>query len=172
VVAFFVVHAVNMLLQAMLLVDQLAVSLGMLAVGLLLAGLLLQPGRPRRVWRVNRAAAVGVVAAALVAGGVVARPVLPELSLFEWAEVVSAVVPALIVLVGAVRMRRSRLTAFRTFKTAILFIIFVTQFFAFYHQQLVAVFGLFVNIVIWLTLRSMIQQEQRFGRADRTRVVG
>jgi hypothetical protein len=65
------------------------------------------------------------------------------------------------VLLGILRLRRSRLDAYRTFKTAILIIIFVTQFFAFYHQQLIAVFGLALNIVILATLRTMIHQEER-----------
>jgi hypothetical protein len=56
-----------------------------------------------------------------------------------------------------------------TFKTAILIIIFVTQFFTFYHQQLLAVLGLFGNIVIWLTLRAMIHQEQKLV-AERSRL--
>jgi hypothetical protein len=59
------------------------------------------------------------------------------------------------------RLRRSRLQAYRIFNAAVLFIIFVTQFFAFYRRQLVAVFGLGANILVWITLRTMIQQERR-----------
>jgi hypothetical protein len=80
---------------------------------------------------------------------------------FEWAGVISSVVPALVVLLGVARLRRSRLQAYRIFNAAVLFIIFVTQFFAFYQRQLVAVFGLAANILVWLTLRTIMQQERR-----------
>jgi hypothetical protein len=160
-IAFFVIHSINILLQAMALVDQVAVSLGLVVVGLLVAGLLLRPGQPERDLRVAVPVAVIVLASALVGGALLARAVLPGLTLFEWAEIISALVPGLLVLLGILRLRRSRLDAYRTFKTAILIIIFVTQFFAFYHQQLIAVFGLALNIVILATLRTMIHQEER-----------
>jgi hypothetical protein len=161
VIAFFVIHSVNAVVQAITLVNQLAVSLALFIGGLLLAGVLLRPGQSERAERTGPPAAALVVGATLIIGAVLAHRVLPELSIFEWAEVVATVVPALIVLLGVWRMRTSRLAAYRTFKTAILIIIFITQFFAFYHQQLIALFGLFVNIVIWATLRTMIQQEER-----------
>jgi protein-S-isoprenylcysteine O-methyltransferase Ste14 len=101
---------------------------------------------------------------AIVAGATIGQQTTSRLSFFEWGDLISAVVPALFVLLGVFRMQRSRLEAYRTFKTAVLIIIFVTQFFAFYHQQLIAVFGLLVNIVVWVTLRSMIQQEERLVR--------
>jgi hypothetical protein len=78
-------------------------------------------------------------------------------------------VPALFVLVGIVRMRRSRLDAYRTFKTAVLIIIFVTQFFAFYHQQLLALFGLAVNILIEWLIGPDAAQVNRARTRHRTR---
>ena len=100
-------------------------------------------------------------ALALLAATWLARGVLPALTPFQWTEVAATVAPALLILIGLVRLRRSRLDAYRTFKTAILVMIFVTQFFAFYHQQLTAVFGMFASIVVWVTLRSMIHEEER-----------
>jgi hypothetical protein len=126
---------------------------------------LLHPHSSARVTRLSKPAAVAVVAVAIVAGATIGQHTTSQLSFFEWGDLISAVVPALFVLLGVFRMRRSRLEAYRTFKTAVLIIIFVTQFFAFYHQQLIAVFGLLVNIVVWVTLRSMIQQEERLVRA-------
>jgi hypothetical protein len=163
VIAFFVVHSVNAVLQAITLVSELAVSLLLFIGGLLLSGLLLRPGQRGRRERIGPPAAAGVMAVTLLLGAALAHRVLPDLTLFEWAEVVSTIVPALFVLLGVLRMRRSRLHAYRTFKTAVLIIIFVTQFFAFYHQQLIAVFGLALNIMIWATLRTMIQQEERLA---------
>jgi hypothetical protein len=163
VIAFFVIHSVNAVLQAITLVNQLAVSFTIFICGLVIAGVLLRPGQSEKQARVGPPAAAGVIAVTLLVGVVVAHRVLPELSVFELAEAAATIVPALIVLLGVLRMRRSRLHAYRTFKTAILIIIFVTQFFAFYHQQLIAVFGLGLNIVIWATLRTMIQQEERLA---------
>jgi hypothetical protein len=163
VIAFFVVHSVNAVVQAITLVSELAVSLLLFIGGLLLSGVLLRPGQPGRLERIGPPAAAGVMILTLLLGAALAHRVLPGLTLFEWAEVVSTIVPALFVLLGVMRMRRSRLHAYRTFKTAVLIIIFVTQFFAFYHQQLIAVFGLALNIVIWATLRTMIQQEERLA---------
>jgi hypothetical protein len=161
VISFFVLHSANAVLQAMTLVNELAVSFALFIGGLLLAGVLLRPGQSAERQRTGPPAAAGVMVVTLLAGAAVAQQVLPRLSLFEWAEVVFTIVPALFVLLGVLRMRRSRLHAYHTFKTAILIIIFVTQFFAFYHQQLLAVFGLAVNIMILATLRTMIQQEER-----------
>jgi hypothetical protein len=160
-IGFFVLHAVNTVVQTMLVLRELAAALALLAFGLLLAGALLHPARSDRATRISLPAAVAVLAAALLAAAAVASRLLPYLSFFEWAELVSSVVPALFVMVGIVRMKQSRLEAYRTFKTAVLVMIFVTQFFAFYHQQLLALFGLTTNILVWLTLRGMIQQEER-----------
>ncbi|HEX6132608.1 MAG TPA: hypothetical protein VFZ24_01420 [Longimicrobiales bacterium] len=166
VVLFFVAHSVNAIFQSLLIVRQLTASLVLLIGGLLLAGLLLRPDSPDRVTRIGLPGAIAVLGAALLAGAAIAHRVLPELSFMQWAELTSSVVPALFVLLGIARLRRSRLQAYRTFKTAILLIIFVTQFFTFYHQQLLAVLGLALNIVIWVTLRAMIQEEERLARAD------
>jgi hypothetical protein len=161
VVIFFVAHSANALIQAMTLVRQATASVVLLLAGLFVAGALLHPGNPERITRVSVPAALGVMALALVGGAAVGHRALPTLSFFEWADLISSVVPALLVLVGIARLRRSRLEAYETFKRAVLIIIFVTQFFTFYHQQLLAVIGLFGNIVIWLTLRGMIHQEQK-----------
>jgi hypothetical protein len=167
VIAFFVVHAVNMLLQAMRIMEHIAVSLATFVAGLIVAALLLNPDHSGRRLRVDRLLASAAVLTGVIAGLLLARDVLPALTAFEWAEILAATVPALIVLLGVMRMRRSRLEAYRTFKTAILIIIFVTQFFTFYHQQLLAMLGLTVNILIWVTLRSIIQQEERLGQGAR-----
>jgi hypothetical protein len=163
VIVFFVLHAVNMLFQAMALLEHLALSLAVVVAGLVTAALLLNPEHSGQRLKLDRLLAAGAVIAALALSLYLARHILPGLSLFGWAEVLAHVAPALIVLIGVTRIRRSRLEAYRTFKTAILIVIFITQFFAFYHQQLLAMLGLTFNILVWLTLRSMIQQEERFA---------
>jgi hypothetical protein len=164
-IGFFVLHALNTILQSVLVVRELTASLLLFGFGVLLASILLRPGASGPLARHGVAAAAVVLSAALLAGAVVAHRLLPMLGFLEWAELVSSVVPSLFVLVGIVRLRRSRLDAYRTFKTAVLVMIFVTQFFAFYHQQLLALIGLTGNILVWLTLRGMIQQEERLRAA-------
>jgi hypothetical protein len=171
-IGFFVLHALNTILQAVVVMREFTASLllfgfGLLLASVLLASVLLRPGPAGqrvdsgRAARLSVPAAAGVVVVALLAAAVVAHRLLPMLGFMEWAELSSSVVPALFVLVGIARLRQSRLDAYRTFKTAVLVMIFLTQFFAFYHQQLLALFGLTVNILVWLTLRGMIQQEER-----------
>jgi hypothetical protein len=165
VITFFVVHSLNSVLQSVALFNQLATALVLFGAGLIAAGVLLRPAQTERRMRLGPLVAAAVVLFVLIAGAVTARAVLPGLSVFGWAEVVSTVVPALVVLLGVLRMRHSRLAAYRTFKTAVLINIFVTQFFAFYHQQLVAIFGLAANIIVWLTIRHVIHLEQQVVRS-------
>jgi hypothetical protein len=87
-----------------------------------------------------------------------------ELSTFNWVELLLSLVPALLVLAGVVRMPVSRLAAYRLFHAAVLVIIFVTQFFAFFHDQFAAVLGLAANLVVLATLRYMIHEEARYRR--------
>jgi hypothetical protein len=168
VVTFFIIHSLNSIVQSMIVLRAVHRVAGVvLSAGLILAGVLLRPGQPDRATRVSMPVAVAVVVAALVASAALAHQLLPRVSFFEWAELASSVLPALFVLVGITRMRRSRVEAYRTFKTAVLMMIFITQFFAFYHQQLLAMAGLTINILVWLTLRNMIQQEERLRIAAR-----
>jgi hypothetical protein len=77
----------------------------------------------------------------------------------EWAVTLSSVVAGLLMLVGLVRLRHSRLAAYRWFERGILVQIFVTQVFEFAQEQLAGVLGLVVNLVLWISLRSMIRAE-------------
>lgn len=166
IILFFIAHSVNALIQAMLMVRQAAPSLVLLIAGLVVAGALLLPGGPPRGTRPRLPAALAVLAAALAGGIAMAQRALPALSFMQWAELTASAVPAAFVVLGIARLPRSRLLAWRTFKTAILIIIFVTQFFTFYHQQLLALFGLAFNILVWVTLRTMIHQEERLRAGE------
>ena len=68
-------------------------------------------------------------------------------------------VTAVLVLIGFLRWRRSRLAAYRWFSRALLVAIFVTQFFAFYNNQITQVFGLAVLLLTYAAVRSMINRE-------------
>ena len=77
----------------------------------------------------------------------------------DWATIISSGVSGSLVVVGVVRLRHHRLSAYRWFERGILVQIFVTQVFEFAHEQLTGVFSLVVNILIWVALRSMIRAE-------------
>ncbi|HEY0077245.1 MAG TPA: hypothetical protein VGB73_01260 [Pyrinomonadaceae bacterium] len=83
-----------------------------------------------------------------------------NLSFIDKAEIFFSLLSGVLVLWGIVRMRRSRLAAFRLFERSILVSIFLTQVFAFYKEQFSALAGLFLNIAILLALRYMIERER------------
>jgi hypothetical protein len=83
---------------------------------------------------------------------------------FDWGELIFSIVPAVLVLFGVLHMPKDRLSAYRMFHRAVLVLIFVTQFFAFYHHQFAATVGLFWNIIVLVTLRYVIHEEVRFRR--------
>ena len=85
---------------------------------------------------------------------------VPRFEIAEWGEVVSSGVANIVVVVGLLRLRESRLAAFKIFRLALLMLIFFTQFFAFYRSQLVAGVELAVNLLIYGILRYMIDQEE------------
>jgi hypothetical protein len=72
------------------------------------------------------------------------------------------VFPALssaLVVVGIGLLPHSRLAAYQMFQRAVLITVLLTQVYAFYEDQLLAVAALFINVIILLALRSMIGQE-------------
>lgn len=77
----------------------------------------------------------------------------------EWAMAISSLVGSLLILAGVAHLRHDRLRAYRWFERGILVHIFVTQVFEFDQQQLAAVFGLAVNVLLWISLRQMIRAE-------------
>jgi hypothetical protein len=77
----------------------------------------------------------------------------------EWATVISSGVSGALIVVGVVRLRHHRLDAYRWFERGMLVQIFVTQVFQFAQEQLVGIFGLAFNILVWISLRVMIRAE-------------
>ena len=82
----------------------------------------------------------------------------------KWGELVSAMAAGGFVLLGGILIKRSRIKAYQMFKYALLISIFLTQFFRFYSEQLSAVVGLFVNIIVLVTLQYMIDEEDRINK--------
>ena len=75
-------------------------------------------------------------------------------------QVASALAAGVLVVIGILRWRHSRLAAYRWFERAVLVTLFINEFFAFYRQQLTAVFGLAIVLVTFVTIRLLIREEQ------------
>ena len=83
-----------------------------------------------------------------------------ELSFAGWGEIVSDLAVGAFVVLGLVRIRRSRLAAYRMFARAVLVSIFLAQMFAFYRIQFWAIAGLGAVVIIWGVLQYMIGEEE------------
>ena len=82
-------------------------------------------------------------------------PTFPRL-----AELFFSGVSSVITFIGIVRFRRDRLFSYRIFKFSVLISVFLTQFFAFYTDQLLALSGLAANLIILATLNYLIFLEK------------
>jgi hypothetical protein len=84
-----------------------------------------------------------------------------DLGVIEMASLASSVLSAAFVVVGIGRLRRGdRAGALREFDRALLVAIFVTEVFAFVESQFGAVFGLAVDLLLWITVRCLIDAER------------
>ncbi|MAG15954.1 hypothetical protein CMO88_02740 [Candidatus Woesearchaeota archaeon] len=70
------------------------------------------------------------------------------------------------IIIGLLKIKKSRTNAYKMFKRAVLVAIFLTNFFTFYQQQLTALLGFAGNILILLTLRYMISEEEEFKESS------
>jgi len=77
----------------------------------------------------------------------------------EWAIVVSSGVSGALIVVGVMRLRHHRVSAYQWFERGVLVQIFVTQVFEFAQEQLAGIFGLAFNVLLWVSLRVMIRAE-------------
>ena len=86
----------------------------------------------------------------------------------DWARFAGSSISAILIIAGIVFMARSRLTAYQMFHRAILVSILLTQIFAFYEYQFLALIGLFFNVLVLFALRYMINRERNKenGKAD------
>jgi hypothetical protein len=86
--------------------------------------------------------------------------------LIQEADVGFAALASALVFLGAVILPRSRLTAYRSFKLAMLISIFLTEIFEFYDIQFGALFGLGFNIVGLLFANALILREKERQRLE------
>ena len=83
----------------------------------------------------------------------------------------AAVVAGVFVVIGIVRLRHHRLSAYRWFDRALLLRILVVQVFLFHQQQFAATLGLAVDLFVWVMLRSAIAiEEQRLELVEEDRL--
>lgn len=165
VIGFFIAHSVVMLGKTLVTVEGAWPLVALLSLALVLVPAVLRSYRSREGGRRRRLTVSALLLGALVLGLLLSYPRLPALSFYGWGELVFSLVPALLVVAGVIRMRESRLAAYAHFKQAVLVLIFVAQFFAFYEAQLLALLGLVANIVVLATLRYMIRAEARLQHA-------
>ncbi|MGD1048557.1 MAG: hypothetical protein ABR899_07395 [Candidatus Krumholzibacteriaceae bacterium] len=83
-----------------------------------------------------------------------------ELSFAGWGELVSDLAVGVFIVLGLIRMRGSRLAAYRMFARAVLVSIFLAQMFAFYRIQFWAIAGLAAVVLFWRILQYMIGEEE------------
>jgi hypothetical protein len=86
-----------------------------------------------------------------------------DLSFISWANIVSALVAAVLLWIGIVRIRHSRLEGYHWFERSLLVSICLTQVFVFVESQFAAVFGLSVEVILYITVRSMIRAEVKLA---------
>jgi len=98
--------------------------------------------------------AIGVTAIAIWQGDSIA------LDFWDYGQLISASISATLIVVGFVRWRRSRLTAYRWFERGLLVSLFVTQFFAFYNNQTTQAFNVIVILLTYAAVKGMIVEEE------------
>lgn len=87
-------------------------------------------------------------------------PTLVSISLPQKLEILSSTIAIGFVISGVLKLRRKRLAAYFDFKKSLLISIFLTQVFAFYDLQLVALTELALNVIILVALDHVISLEK------------
>jgi hypothetical protein len=111
-------------------------------------------------------ALVGLVAGIAVIASAAGEPGTMTRNFWTYGEAISASVTAAFIVVGFARWRHSRLAAYRWLERALLVAILITEFFAFYQDQLAEVFGLVIVLLTYAALKAMSRQEESRERAE------
>jgi hypothetical protein len=111
----------------------------------------------RIIWIVFVAQAVVGVSAAIAVGVATFGSGLPPV---ELATLASSVGSLALVLIGVVRLPRSRLDAYRWFERGVLVSILLTQVIIFWQAQLAALGGLLWDLLLLTVLRFLLRQEE------------
>lgn len=84
----------------------------------------------------------------------------PSQSFIKSGQIFSSVLADIFVIIGILRIVKSKLGAYQMFKISVLISIFLTQLFTFYYLQLDAIFALIFNLILLAILNTMIYQEK------------
>ncbi|MDD5556593.1 MAG: hypothetical protein PHN82_04990 [bacterium] len=124
----------------------------------------------RRPWFARAVTACFVVEAAAGAAMLLAfvawvrdgrtAALLPSPSATEGMSLAASALSAVFIVLGVVRLRRSRLAAYEMFKKALLVSIFFSRVFAFYEHQFQAFYGLVADILLLLAINYLIAEEK------------
>lgn len=76
-------------------------------------------------------------------------------------QLVASLVAGVIMALGVRSLSRSRLRGYELIIRAILVNLFITQFFSFYHEELVALPGFVINLFVFLAVSYALRQERR-----------
>ena len=166
VVGLFLLQSVTTLVENVALV-RWSLGLAFWFVGLVLVILSLTFFRRGRVSMPAVVLAAGLIGISLLTSWAVVMEVRQgPVTFVNMGTIIFPTISSALVVFGIGLLPHSRLAAYQTFRQALLITILLTQVYAFYEHQLIAITGLFINIVIFLTLRYMINQEQ--GKASET----
>lgn len=80
---------------------------------------------------------------------------------FDWGTIIFSGISNIFIVIGLWEMRKSLLKAFLWFRRSILVSILFYQVFAFYHHQLLALVGVFIDILIYYALNYLIAQRSK-----------
>ena len=83
-----------------------------------------------------------------------------KLDIIEIGELLSTSISVILVSLGLLKLKESRLESFQFFRYSVLLSIFLTQFFIFYKVQFEALIGLSFNILTLIVLEYMISREE------------
>ena len=87
-----------------------------------------------------------------------------DMTFIDYGRLIFPTISGVLVLIGISLIHRNRLRAYYMFYRAVLVSILLTQGLAFYEDQFLALSGLFLDIIILLTLRYVISQEEVIHR--------
>jgi hypothetical protein len=159
-VLLFVINSISDLYQSVTGLTWLNLIIGVVVVAALGTALISIAQNGRYTYRRVIIAVGLILIIVLVVGGIVLHMQERPVFVIDWVQILSPTVSGVLVMLGIVSIWRSRLLAYRIFHYAVLISILITQVFAFYEEQMTAVIGLFLHVLILMGLRFMIGQEE------------
>jgi hypothetical protein len=92
---------------------------------------------------------------------------LDHISFTGWVNVASALVAAVLLWIGVVRLGESRLDGYRWIERALLVSICLVQVFLFVQSQFLAVLGLSIEVILLVTVKAMMRAELKLAERQR-----